>query len=82
MGDVRITQAAQHRRFERGTRYYELSLFQDLLGDWVVLRRYGRRGTRQSQQCSQVFLDYPLALAEYQRLCTYRVKQRGYGLVD
>jgi len=76
-----VTPIAQHQRFERGSRYYELSVLQDLLGDWVILRRYGRSGTRKSQQRAQVFNDYPSAVGEYQRLCAYRVAKRGYESV-
>jgi len=32
-------------RWERGTRYYEVCLHQDLWGDWVLTQVWGRRGT-------------------------------------
>jgi predicted DNA-binding WGR domain protein len=32
-------------RWERGTRYYEVHLHQDLWGDWVLTQVWGRRGT-------------------------------------
>jgi predicted DNA-binding WGR domain protein len=32
-------------RWERGTRYYEVYLHQDLWGDWVLTQVWGRRGT-------------------------------------
>jgi hypothetical protein len=32
-------------RWERGTRYYEAHLHQDLWGDWVLTQVWGRRGT-------------------------------------
>jgi transposase len=31
--------------WERGTRYYEVHLHQDLWGDWVLTQVWGRRGT-------------------------------------
>ncbi len=34
-----------HLRWERGTRYYEVYLHQDLWGDWVLTQVWGRRGT-------------------------------------
>jgi len=32
-------------RFERGTRYYELRVQQDIFGQWVLLKIWGRKGT-------------------------------------
>jgi hypothetical protein len=32
-------------RWERGTRYYEVHLYQDLWGEWVLARVWGRRNT-------------------------------------
>jgi predicted DNA-binding WGR domain protein len=34
-----------HLRWERGTRYYEVHLHQDLWGDWVLTQVWGRHGT-------------------------------------
>jgi hypothetical protein len=33
-----------HLRWERGTRYYEVYLHQDLWGEWVLTQVWGRRG--------------------------------------
>jgi predicted DNA-binding WGR domain protein len=33
-------------RREKGTRYYEVHLHQDLWGEWVLTRVWGRRGTQ------------------------------------
>ncbi len=33
-------------RWEKGTRYYEAYVHQDLWGDWVLTRIWGRRETR------------------------------------
>jgi len=38
-----------HARWERDTRYYELRLERDLLGDWVLVRVWGRRGSAMGQ---------------------------------
>jgi len=32
--------------FIKGTRYYQITLTRDLLGDWVVTKINGRRGSR------------------------------------
>ena len=31
------------RRWEKGTRYYQAIVHQDLLGDWVVLKMWGSK---------------------------------------
>jgi predicted DNA-binding WGR domain protein len=33
------------RRWEKGTRYYEALIEQDLFGDWVLTLVWGRRGS-------------------------------------
>ena len=35
-----------HQRWEKDSRYYEILLHQDLWGDWVLTRIWGRRGTK------------------------------------
>jgi len=66
-------------RFERGTRYYQLHLEQDLWGDWVVTRVNGRRAT----PLGRAVVTWPgsfesglQSLAESAK----RRRQRGYTL--
>ena len=45
------------RRFEKGSRFYMLTLEQDLLGDWVVVSVYGRTGSSLGQVRIHAFPD-------------------------
>ena len=38
-----------HQRWEKGTRYYQVDLCQDLWRQWVLIKRWGRRGTALGQ---------------------------------
>ena len=38
-----------YRRWERGTRYYQVEVSQDLWGQWVLIQRWGRRRTALGQ---------------------------------
>jgi hypothetical protein len=66
-------------RFERGTRYYQLHLEQDLWGAWILTRVNGRRNSR----LGRALMTWPdsfeaglLALAETAK----RRRLRGYTL--
>ena len=66
-------------RFERGTRYYQLHLEQDLWGSWILTRVNGRRNSR----LGRALMTWPgsfeaglSALAEAAK----RRRQRGYAL--
>jgi hypothetical protein len=66
-------------RFERGTRYYQLHLEQDLWGAWILSRVNGRRNSRLGRE----LMDWPgsfeqglSALAETAK----RRRLRGYSL--
>lgn len=66
------------RRFEKGTRFYSLSIAQDLLGDWVVVRVFGRIGSRLGQVRTDAFESEALARGYFEAECERRVK-RGYA---
>lgn len=51
-------------RWERGTRYYEVHLHQDLWGDWVLTRVWGRQGTALGRIVHTPFSSYDGALEE------------------
>jgi predicted DNA-binding WGR domain protein len=38
-----------HQRWEKATRYYQVDICQDLWGQWVLIQRWGRRGTALGQ---------------------------------
>jgi predicted DNA-binding WGR domain protein len=69
------------RRWEKETRYYQVDLCQDLWGQWVVVKRWGRRGTALGQTrrvpCGS-HADALNLLARIQR----RRRQRGYRTVS
>ena len=69
------------QRWEKGTRYYEVYLQQDLWGDWVLTRVWGGRGTALGQirdmPCTG-YSDGLTMLGEVEK----RRKQRGYATVE
>ena len=67
-------------RFEKGTRFYTLTLEQDLLGDWVVVTVYGRIGSALGQVRTLAFTDEAAAQGHFEAECRRRVK-RGYHFV-
>jgi predicted DNA-binding WGR domain protein len=64
-------------RWERGTRYYEAYVHQDLWGAWVLTRSWGRRGTRLGRTVHLPCSSYPDARACLVALDRRR-KRRGY----
>lgn len=73
-GIIRVTgEPSLFSRWERDTRYYELHLRQDLWGDWMLTRVWGRRGTALGQIRHEHYSDYYEAASQYTRY----LKQRG-----
>lgn len=64
-------------RFEKDTRFYTLTLEQDLLGDWVVVTVYGRTGTSLGQVHIRAFTSKADACSYLDSECKRRIK-RGY----
>lgn len=64
-------------RFEKGTRFYTLTLEQDLLGDWVVVTVYGRTGSSLGQVRIHAFSDKGEAQRYFDAEFVRRMK-RGY----
>ncbi|MFN5744899.1 MAG: WGR domain-containing protein [Methylococcaceae bacterium] len=64
-------------RWERDTRYYELHLRQDLWGDWLLTRVWGRRGTSLGQIRHVHYADYGEGASQYADSIKQRSK-RGY----
>lgn len=67
-------------RWERGTRYYEIYLHQDLWGDWVLTQVWERRGTELGRIVHIPCASYQdgrdrLAAVQVQR------EQRGYKVL-
>ena len=70
-----------HRRWVRGTRYYQVDVCQDLWGQWVLIQRWGRRGTALGQTRRVSCAAYADALSLLARIQRRRV-QRGYCTVS
>lgn len=66
-------------RFERDTRYYELRLNKDLLGDWIITLINGRIKSKLGQSRTLAFVDFDKGLEQLIQLCTTR-HRRGYHL--
>ncbi len=64
-------------RWERGSRYYEVRVQQDLWGEWLLTQSWGRRGTALGQQRHIPCETYPATLAQFARIQRRRL-QRGY----
>lgn len=64
-------------RWERATRYYVLQLEQDLFGDWVLTRVWGRKGTALGQLHRELVDSHEEGLARMQKEETRR-QGRGY----
>lgn len=66
-------------RFEKLTRYYTLSVQQDLFG-WVVVKSFGRTGTALGNIQTLPFEDELAARLYFSQECKRRLS-RGYHLV-
>ncbi len=69
-----------HRRWHRDTRYYEARVEQDLWGDWVLTRVWGRRGTPAGQVRHDPCSSYIEALERLDAV-TRRRAAHGYALI-
>lgn len=67
-------------RWEKDSRYYQATLRQDLLGDWVLVKRWGSRVNRQGQQKVVLLADYQAGLVALAQLQQQR-SQRGYRII-
>jgi predicted DNA-binding WGR domain protein len=68
-------------RWEKDSRYYEIHLQQDLWGDWVLTRIWGRRGSPAGQITRVPCRSYRDAAALLASVCSQR-KRRGYEPVS
>ena len=70
----------QRLRWEKGTRYYEAYLEQDLWGQWVLTRVWGRRQTTLGRLTRMPCDSYEEGLKALAGISKRRA-QRGYGVV-
>lgn len=68
-------------RWEKESRYYEIHLQQDLWGDWVLTRIWGRRGSPTGQITRVPCRSYRDAAELLASVCSQR-KRRGYEPVS
>ena len=61
----------------KGTRYYSSELRQNLFGQWVVLRRWGRVRAKQGQSLEHTCQNYQEGLTLLSAISKRRT-QRGY----
>ena len=71
----------QQRRFERGTRYYELHLQQDLWGGWEIQRIFGRSKSKHGRVIPPPPPPPPPPLPNLEELKKYSIPQRHYEVV-
>ena len=75
--EVMLTRELRHR-WIKSTRYYEVLLHQDLWGDWIVTRVWGRRGSPLGRVRHQPCGSYAEGL-ERVRDVRERRARRGYA---
>ncbi|EDX82747.1 hypothetical protein S7335_1050 [Synechococcus sp. PCC 7335] len=68
-----------HRQdWQKGTRFYSCQLCQNLFGEWIVLRRWGRVSALSGQSLEHVCHTYEEGL-EIVAAIEKRRRQRGYA---
>jgi WGR domain-containing protein len=75
-----VSRPWQRLRWEKGRRYYEVHLHQDLWGQWVLTRCWGGRGSAWGQVRTRPCASYTEALAQLEQIKKRHV-QRHYQLV-
>ena len=75
-----MSTAELRQRWQKGTRYYEVLLHQDLWGGWIVTRVWGRRGSPLGRVRHQPCGSYAEGLSQV-RLAQQRRTRRGYATV-
>jgi hypothetical protein len=68
------------QRWQKGTRYYEVLLHQDLWGAWIVTRVWGRRSSPLGRVRHQPCESHAEGLHQVQQIQQRRAR-RGYALV-
>lgn len=65
------------RRWEKDTRYYEAHLQQDLWGDWIVTKVWGKKGSRLGRMVDVQVKTHKCGLKQLNSIQKKRIK-RGY----
>jgi hypothetical protein len=69
-----------HERWEKGTRYYEVRLHQDLWGGWVLTQIWGQRGAALGRVRHVPCASYEEGITKLDEVRKKR-EQRGYVAV-
>lgn len=64
--------------FSKGSRYYTLTVLQDLFEEWLLVRNYGRIGAPKGHSITEVYPSQQEAIARFDDLCHYREHKRHY----
>ena len=72
-----MTEAWLRSRWEKDSRYYEILVQQDLWGQWLLTRAWGRRGSALGQIRHELCESYAAGLVKYAEAENRRAK-RGY----
>ena len=76
------TEAWLHSRWEKDTRYYELLVQQDLWGQWLLTRVWGRRGSAMGQIRHELCESYAAGLTKYAEAENKREKRGYHSIVE
>ena len=71
-----------HSRWEKDTRYYELRVQQDLWGQWLLTRIWGRRGSALEQIRHELCESYAAGLTKYAEAEVRRAKRGYHSIVE
>lgn len=69
--------AWQRRRWHNASRYYEVHIHQDLWGNWLLTRIWGRTGTAAGNHKQEPVADREEALGRLAAVAACR-RRRGY----
>ena len=66
-----------YKSTDKGIRYYSARLHQDLWGDWILTRTWGRKGTRLGRSMNVLCESYEDGMKQLKIVELHR-KQHGY----
>jgi WGR domain len=68
----------QEKNWQRETRYYKAAITQDLFGNWIILRAWGRVKSRLGRTLALPVASYEDALTQLEQIHKKRLG-RGYA---
>ena len=67
-----------HAFFTKNTRHFSIWIEQDLFGDLMVRRNFGRKGAKKGRTITEICENLTQAKTRFSALCLYRAKNRHY----